>query len=140
MMSWFTSFVGFTSFPRMTYIPDQKGLFDLWFSKSSSNFRLKLYLINHGDHAEALRQHDLETLCDTFHQLLYQFPPDTQMCCIIDTFPLFDTDMWFDDLAVVMQCLRYIVVDRRSLPPLFIRCLLLSSPASRSTDITSLPL
>ncbi|ROV93685.1 hypothetical protein VPNG_08868 [Cytospora leucostoma] len=106
------------------------------FLKLEYTRRLKLDFINHRDYAEALRQHDLETLCDTLHQLLYQFPPDTQVYCIIDTIPLFDTDMWYDDLAVVMQFLRDIVVDK-SLPPLF--KVLLTSPASSSMDIQSLP-
>ncbi|ROV99656.1 hypothetical protein VSDG_03101 [Cytospora chrysosperma] len=76
------------------------------FLKLEHKHRLSLEFINHRDYAEALREHDLETLCHTLHQLLYQFPPDMQVYCIIDTVPLFDTSEMYDDLVIVLDCLR----------------------------------
>lgn len=97
---------------------------------------LKLDFINNRDYAEALRDHHLDILCDTLRHLLYQFPPDTQVYCIIDTLPLFDTHMMYNDLAVVLDCLGDLVNDR-NMPPFF--KVMLTSPAFFSMKINYLP-
>ncbi|KAH6686736.1 hypothetical protein F5X68DRAFT_261749 [Plectosphaerella plurivora] len=70
-----------------------------------------LDFINNRGFLQELEEHDLHSLCATLHWLLYQFPPDTRVYCIIDSISCFDVDRQFRDLAVVMEALKEVVDD-----------------------------
>lgn len=137
-------FCGFHNSPEMNAYPGPIGLIrslilQIFLRLENShehNHRAKLNFINHRHYAEALQDHDLDILCDTFCQLLYQFHPDQQVYCIIDTLPLFDTHGMYDDLAVVLDCFNNIVNDR-GMPPVV--KIMLTSPAFCSMRINYLP-
>ncbi|KAL2261626.1 hypothetical protein VTK26DRAFT_3745 [Humicola hyalothermophila] len=95
-----------------------------------------LDFINDRDYLEELERHDLNSLCATLHSLLYQFPPDTPIYCIIDSVSTFNVDRLFDDFRVVMDCLRHIV-DDRSLAPIF--KVLLTNPSQSTLRVKQLP-
>ncbi|KAL9105542.1 MAG: hypothetical protein Q9187_008691, partial [Circinaria calcarea] len=77
---------------------------------------LSLDFINNRDYLLALEKHDLASLCNTLWTLLYQFPPDTTVFCIIDSISSFDKNATFKDLEIVLDCLQSIVEDRSLIP------------------------
>ncbi|RYP44531.1 hypothetical protein DL768_009026 [Monosporascus sp. mg162] len=79
---------------------------------------LNLNFIDNRDYLMALEEHDLDSLCETLHSLVSQFPADTTVYCIIDSISCFDKDRTFKDLEIVIKLLQRIV-DDRSLIPIF---------------------
>jgi hypothetical protein len=73
--------------------------------------RKSLDFINNRGYLQELEDHDLHSLCATLHWLLYQFPPDTRVYCIVDSISCFDVDRQFRDLAAVMEALKEMVDD-----------------------------
>lgn len=68
-----------------------------------------LAFIDDRGYLRQLEEHDLHSWCATLHWLLYQFPPDTRVYCIVDSISCFDVDRQFPQLVVVMNTLREIV-------------------------------
>jgi hypothetical protein len=73
--------------------------------------RESLDFINNRGYLQELEDHDLHSMCATLHWLLYQFPPDTRVYCIVDSISCFDVDRQFRDLATVMEALKEMVDD-----------------------------
>ncbi|AEO53772.1 hypothetical protein MYCTH_2295558 [Thermothelomyces thermophilus ATCC 42464] len=96
-----------------------------------------LDFINDRGFLESLEQHCLDDLCLALHWLLYEFPPDTCIYCIIDSVSRFDVDRLLKDLGTVMECLRTIVNDA-SLVPIF--KVLLTNPGESTWAIKNMPL
>ena len=95
-----------------------------------------LDFINHRDYLWELERHDMPSLCVTLHSLLYQFPADMTIFCIVDSISCFNVDRLFGDFRTVMECLQG-VVDDGSLAPIF--KVLLTNPAQSTLRIKELP-
>ncbi|KAL1873040.1 hypothetical protein Daus18300_004182 [Diaporthe australafricana] len=85
---------------------------------------------------EDLRNHDLEAMCYTLHELLHGFSAGTRVFCIIDSISMLDTFDTSQDLEVVLQCLGGIV-DDRDLRGFF--KVLMTNPSTCSMDMQTLP-
>lgn len=106
------------------------------FLKLVSRDHLSLDFLHDRSMVEALRAHNLEAMCYTFHELLHGFPAGTRVFCIIDSISMLDTFDTFRDLQVVLQCLRGIV-DDRDLRAFF--KVLMASSSTCSMDMQYLP-
>ncbi|KAL2161690.1 hypothetical protein VTH06DRAFT_8252 [Thermothelomyces fergusii] len=96
-----------------------------------------LDFINDRGFLQSLEEHCLDDLCLVLHRLLYEFPPDTCIYCIIDSVSRFDASRSLADLGTVMECLRTIVNDG-SLVPIF--KVLLTTPGESTWAIKNMPL
>lgn len=106
------------------------------FLKLVSGNHLDLDFLHDREMVEALRVHDLGTMCYTLHELLHGFPAGTRVFCVIDSISMLDTFDSLRDLEVVMQCLRDIVEDR-DLRAFF--KVLMANNCKCSMDLQSLP-
>ena len=97
---------------------------------------LNLDFLHDRNMVEALRAHNLEAMCYTLHELLHGFPAGARVFCIIDSISMIDTFDSFQDLEVVMKCLRDIVEDR-DLRGFF--KVLMANNSTCSMDLQSLP-
>jgi hypothetical protein len=96
---------------------------------------LNLDFINDREYLMDLEGHDLPSLCQTLHELLYQFPPDMTVYCIIDGVSCFDKNKMFGDLKTVIGWLDNIVGDKR------LRCVfkvLMTNPKNSSMRVKNL--
>ena len=84
-----------------------------------------------------LEQHSLSDLCYALHGLLYEFPPDTQIYCLIDSISCFDIGSLLKDLSTVMEQLRTIISDP-NLVPIF--KVLLTNPGESTRAIKNMTL
>jgi len=84
-----------------------------------------------------LEQHSLPDLCYALHGLLYEFPPDTQIYCLIDSISCFDIGSLLKDLSTVMEQLRTIISDP-NLVPIF--KVLLTNPGESTRAIKNMKL
>ncbi|KAK4121225.1 hypothetical protein N657DRAFT_682882 [Parathielavia appendiculata] len=96
-----------------------------------------LDFIDDRDFLESLEQHSLPHLCEALHRLLYEFPPDTYVYCIVDSVSCFDVSRLLRDLGAVMELFRRIVNDRK-LAPIF--KVLLTNPGESTREIRNMPL
>ncbi|KAJ8110586.1 hypothetical protein ONZ43_g5834 [Nemania bipapillata] len=96
-----------------------------------------LDFINDRRFLQNLEQHSLVDLCFAFHELLYQFTPDTYVYCIIDSISSFDADRLLKDLGTVMEGLRSIVNDTKLVP---IVKIFLTNPFESTREIKNMPL
>lgn len=96
---------------------------------------LSLDFINDREYLRDLEAHDLPSLCETLHELIYQFPPDMTVYCVVDGISSFDKNKMFDNLATVISTLKGIVRDRY-LPAIF--KVLITTPKSCSMRIKRL--
>ncbi|KAK4234958.1 hypothetical protein C8A03DRAFT_37220 [Achaetomium macrosporum] len=60
-----------------------------------------------------LEEHSLMELCSVLHSLLYEFPADTCIYCIVDSISCFDICRLHNDLNTVTEQLRIIVNDTK---------------------------
>lgn len=88
-----------------------------------------LSFIDNRDLLEALQDHDLDALCDTFYSLISQVPADTTIFIVIDSISNFDKDRLFPELECVMGMMQDMVNDRTLIPCLKV----LVTNATRST-------
>ena len=60
-----------------------------------------------------VRQHEVNALCQLFHEVMLQLPPDCKVLCILDGVSCYETEAWGweDELLVLTQCLRDCVYD-----------------------------
>ncbi|KAL4739364.1 hypothetical protein BDV11DRAFT_215287 [Aspergillus similis] len=86
---------------------------------------------------ENLKQQCLNDLCFALHSLLYEFPPDTYIYCIIDSISCFDVSRLLKDLGTVMEYLRNIVNDNRLVP---IFKVFITNPGESTWAIKNMPL
>ncbi|KAK3306394.1 uncharacterized protein B0T15DRAFT_566211 [Chaetomium strumarium] len=63
-----------------------------------------------------LEEHSLVGLCFVLHSLLYQFPVDTCIYCIVDSISWFDVRPLHNNLNTVMERFRPIVNDTKLVP------------------------
>lgn len=97
---------------------------------------LNLDFLHDRNMVEALRAHDLDIMCHTLHELLHGFPAGTRVFCIIDSISMLDTSDSFQDVEIVLQCLRDIVEDRDLRA--FVK-VLMANNSTCSMDLQTLP-
>jgi hypothetical protein len=103
---------------------------------------LSLDFVDDRGYLRALEKHDLESLCQAFHTLLSQLPPETTIYCVIDGISWFDREGMFEDLSLVISCLLHIVKDgfphivKDGHPPIF--KVLITTPRSCSARVRKL--
>ena len=96
---------------------------------------LNLDFINDRRYLRELEQRNLASLCDILWSLLYQFPADTTVYCIIDSISYFDKTLTLKDLEIVLDWLQRIVNDS-SLVPIF--KVMMTNPMSSTTKMKEL--
>ncbi|KAJ8127444.1 hypothetical protein O1611_g6193 [Lasiodiplodia mahajangana] len=84
-----------------------------------------------------LEQHSLGDLCSALHGLLYEFTPNTNVYCIVDSISCFDVCRLLQGLGTVMEGLRNIINDTKLVPVVKV---ILTNPFESTRAIKNMPL
>lgn len=107
-------------------ISGPSGLLRSLIAQLSFKYDFDLGFINNESYREGLREHDLQTLCETFSAMVSQLPTDSELYCVIDGISWLETPRWREDLVAAVAYICYLCVNPVGQTHLKI---LISSPA-----------
>ncbi|KAH0283181.1 hypothetical protein KCU62_g9179, partial [Aureobasidium sp. EXF-3399] len=107
-------------------ISGASGLLRSLITQLSFKYDFNLGFINSESYREGLREHDLQTLCETFSAMVSQLPTDSELYYVIDGISWLETPRWREDLIAAVAYVCYLCVDPVGQTRLKI---LMSSPA-----------
>jgi len=74
-------------------------------------YDFNLTFVSSQAYRDGIRDHDVQTLCETFSAMVSQLPPDCDLYCIIDGISWFENPRWRDDLIATFAYICYLCVD-----------------------------
>jgi hypothetical protein len=94
-------------------ISGPSGLLRSLIAQLSLKYNFDLDFIHNVTYREGLREHDMQTLCETFSAMVSQLPINCQLYCIIDGISWLETPRWREDLVATVAYICYLSVDVR---------------------------
>jgi hypothetical protein len=92
-------------------ISGPSGLMRSLIAQLSLKYDFDLAFINNEVYQDSIRDHDMQTLCETFSAMVCQLPVDCQLYCIIDGISWLETPRWREDLVATVAYICYLGVD-----------------------------